>query len=209
MTINSVPWNRFRYRVYAPFYNVLVTPLNRSRQRAIELLQVQPGTRVLLVGCGTGLDLDFLPSSAHVTAIDITPAMVQRTRRRGHSLRRSNDTSVMNAQGLAFADASFDYVVLHLVVAVVPDPIVCMQEAVRVLKVGGTLSIFDKFLPGNATPSLARRMLSRAANVLFSDLNRQLGPLLAPAPLEVQRQEDAGLGGAYTISQAVKLQGVH
>jgi SAM-dependent methyltransferase len=34
---------------------------------------------VLLVGCGTGLDLPLLATGVEVTAFDLTPAMVRRT----------------------------------------------------------------------------------------------------------------------------------
>lgn len=204
MTINTVRWNQLRYRFYAPFYDKAVTPLTRSRQRSIELLQVQPGANVLLVECGTGLDLDFAPASAKVTAIDIKPAMVERTVQRAQVLGRSIDAFVMNAHTLAFDDNSFDYVVLHLIVSVVPDPVACMRAAARVLKVGGTVSIFDKFLPDNTTPSLARRVLGSILNVLFFDFNRQLGPLFETVPLEVQRKENVLLGGTYSIRQAIK-----
>jgi hypothetical protein len=95
--------------------------------------------------------------------------------------------------------------VLHLVVSVVPDPVACMHEAARVLKVGGRLSIFDKFLPDHATPSFLSRLGGSIVNVLFFDLNRQLGPLLTPLPLQVQHHEHALLDGTYTITQAVKI----
>lgn len=206
MAINTVRWNRLRYGLYAPVYNRAVTPLTHSRQRSIALLQVQPGAKVLLVGCGTGLDLDFLLPSVQVTVIDITPAMVTQTLQRAQTLGRSVDAYLMNAHHLTFADNSFDYVVLHLIVSVVPDPVACLQEASRVLKVGGTLSIFDKFLPDNTTPSLARRLIGGVVNLLFFDLNRQLGPLLANLPLRVQRHENALLGGTYTITQTVKIE---
>lgn len=112
----------------------------------------------------------------------------------------------MNAHHLAFADNAFAYVVLHLIVSVVPDPVACVREAVRVLNVGGTLSIFDKFLPDDTQPSPGRRLLGGMGNVLFFDLNRQLGPLLANEPLTVQRRENAVLGGTYTITQAIKTE---
>jgi phosphatidylethanolamine/phosphatidyl-N-methylethanolamine N-methyltransferase len=43
---------------------------------SIGRLRLASGDRVLVVGAGTGLDFDFLPSNVHVTAIDVTPAML-------------------------------------------------------------------------------------------------------------------------------------
>jgi ubiquinone/menaquinone biosynthesis C-methylase UbiE len=51
-----------------------------------------------------------------------------------------------DSMALPFADAQFDHVILHLIVAVVPEPELCLTEAARMLKPGGTIILFDKFL---------------------------------------------------------------
>ena len=51
------------------------------RRRSLELLNVQPGERVLIVGAGTGLDLEFLSKKARVIATDLTAAMLRNQRR--------------------------------------------------------------------------------------------------------------------------------
>jgi phosphatidylethanolamine/phosphatidyl-N-methylethanolamine N-methyltransferase len=153
MTITPAQWNRWRYTAYAPFYDTLVRPFQEARRRAIEQLALQAGEQVLIIGAGTGLDLLFLPATIAVTAIDITPAMVKRTADRGRGFGRGLNTAVMNAEALGFPSATFDCVLLHLILAVVPDPVACAREAARVLKIGGRVSVFDKFLSDEATPS--------------------------------------------------------
>lgn len=54
MSVNTNRWNRLRYTLYAPFYDLIVRRLGRGRRRAIELLDVKPGERVLIDGCGGG-----------------------------------------------------------------------------------------------------------------------------------------------------------
>jgi phosphatidylethanolamine/phosphatidyl-N-methylethanolamine N-methyltransferase len=55
-------WNRIIYRLWAPLYDATVGHFFLpGRRRAIELLNLQPGERVLLVGVGTGADLALLP----------------------------------------------------------------------------------------------------------------------------------------------------
>jgi SAM-dependent methyltransferase len=71
-------WNRARYRLYAPIYDLVARPLRRGRKRAIERLALQAGDRVLLLGAGTGVDLAHLPDDVSVTALDQMPAMVDR-----------------------------------------------------------------------------------------------------------------------------------
>jgi ubiquinone/menaquinone biosynthesis C-methylase UbiE len=109
----------------------------------------------------------------------------------------------MDAEKLGFATSSFDCVLLHLTLAVVPDPFASIYEAVRVLKPGGRVSIFDKFLPDNARPSLIRRIANVLTSAAFSDINRQLGPLIASAGL-TPRIEEKTAGGLYRIAQAFK-----
>lgn len=197
--MNELRWNSVRYTSYAPVYDALVRPLSNGRRRAIELVAPRSGQQVLIVGAGTGLDLPFLPHDALTTAVDLTPAMLHRAAARGEQRQRPVACCVMNGQELAFADATFDCMLLHLILAVVPDPYACIREAARVLKPGGRISIFDKFLPDDGTVSGQRRMLNWATRFLFSDINRQLGPLLASASLTVLHEEPALMHGAYRI----------
>lgn len=83
--------NRFRYALYAPIYDGLVGVFNRPRREAIEALGLHPGQRVLIVGCGTGLDLDSIPRGVEVAGIDLTPGMIARAEARasGLGVRRS------------------------------------------------------------------------------------------------------------------------
>jgi phosphatidylethanolamine/phosphatidyl-N-methylethanolamine N-methyltransferase len=196
-----IMWNRLRYTVWAPAYDAIVRSagFDPARRLSIERLRLASGDRVLIVGAGTGLDLDFLPSNLHVTAIDVTPAMLKHLERRADGTGRAVTARVMDARQLAFPDASFDAVVMHLILAVMPQPECGLREAVRVLKPGGRIAVFDKFLSDEERPSLKRRLLNVIAKPLFSDLNRRLGPLIAPTSLVVERDEPVAFGGTYRV----------
>jgi phosphatidylethanolamine/phosphatidyl-N-methylethanolamine N-methyltransferase len=103
----------------------------------------------------------------------------------------------MDAQALTFPDASFDHLLLHLVVAVVPDPAACLREAARVLRPGGTATVFDKLVPHGKPPSLLRRILNPPARFLATDLTRSLEPLLEGTRLRIEHQEPAAWGGFF------------
>jgi ubiquinone/menaquinone biosynthesis C-methylase UbiE len=202
-TINTNRWNRIRYTVFAPLYD-RVASFTAQRRRSLELLALEPGESVLLVGAGTGADLPFIPPGVEVVAGDITPAMVELTRRRAGRLGRPVDADVMDGQALPFPDGSFDAVVLHLIVAVIPDPAACVREAARVLRSGGRAVVFDKFVPDEEEPSAARRALNLVTSALFSDVTRRLGPLLAGTGLRVVQRVPAGLGGRFEIALLCK-----
>ncbi len=81
-----------------------------------------------------------------------------------------------DSMALPFADAQFDHVVLHLILAVVPQPAQCLNEAARVLKPGGTIIILDKFLRPQQTALLRRalnplsRRIATRMDVVFEEV---------------------------------------
>ncbi len=196
--------NRWRYSLYAPVYDALARVFTATRRRAVESLRLEPGERVLLVGCGTGLDLPFLDPGVVVAGIDVAPGMLARARRRAERLGRLADLRLGDARALPWADGAFDAVILHFILAVAPEPERIAREAGRVLRPGGRVSILDKFVPDGRRPSLGRRALNLVARALFSDLNRSLQPLLAAAGLHLTADTAVGLGGTYRLARAEK-----
>lgn len=194
-------WNRTRYQLYAPVYDWIAKPWKAGRERAIDRLDLEPGERILILGSGTGSDLPYLPKGVEVAAIDLSPAMVQRTAGRAERLGLDVDARVGDAQSLPFENDRFDAVILHLVISVVPNPERLVQEAARVLDVNGRVSIYDKFVPAGEQPSLPRRLANPVARVLFADLNRSLEPMLSRTGLQLEEREPF-LGGLYTVTVA-------
>jgi phosphatidylethanolamine/phosphatidyl-N-methylethanolamine N-methyltransferase len=189
-------WNRIRYTLYAPVYDALVR-LERPRRRSLELLDLRPGERALVVGAGTGADLPLIPVGIDVLATELTPAMLARARGK----RPGTRLELMDAQRLALPDASFDAVILHLVLAVVPDPVACLREAARVLRPGGRIGVFDKFLADHARAPIWRRLVNAGVLLAATDLNRQLEAIVraAGAPLVIVHDEPALLGGLFRV----------
>lgn len=197
MSLDATTWSRRCYTLWAPFYDLLAR-FGKQRRRSLALLALQSGERVLIVGAGTGADLPLIPEGVSVVATDLTPAMLDRARPRA---RPGVELRVMDGQALDLPDASFDAVILHLIVAVIPDPVACLREAARVLRPGGRIAVFDKFLPDGARPSPPRRLANALTRRLFSDINRRLGEILqkSGAPLRIEHDEPALLGGAFRI----------
>lgn len=187
MASNS--WYRFRYTLWAPLYD-RVARFDAERRRSSELLELAPGERVLILGAGTGADLPFLPPFVEVLATDLTPAMLEQARER---LRPGVELRVMDAHHLELPDGSFDAAMLHMVLEVFRDPARCLAEAARVLRPGGRIVVFDKFLPEAERPGTLRRAGLALLDLVFTSTNRRMGEILraAGAPLVVERDERA------------------
>jgi phosphatidylethanolamine/phosphatidyl-N-methylethanolamine N-methyltransferase len=197
--LNTNRWNRLRYTLWAPIYDSIVKGFDRLRQRSIALLNLQPGERALIVGAGTGADLPFLPSGVRTVATDLTPAMLVRARARE---RDAVQFALADGHALPFASGAFDAVILHLIVAVLPDPVRCVSEAYRVLKPNGRAVVFDKFLEAQTRPSLLRRAANQVARVFFTELNRDLMGIVEAAggQFTVAHREPAALRGLFSIT---------
>lgn len=203
--LNTTTWNRLRYTVYAPFYDVVAARMFR-RPRRIALGQVdwEPGMRVLLVGAGTGLDLPFLPHDIELHATDIAPAMVKRTAKRAEALRHDVECSVMDAEALSYPDEHFDAVIMHLIIAVMPDPQRGLTEAHRVLKTSGQLCVMDKFQPDGQPVGAGRRLLNGVTSALATDITRQAQPLLSGAGFQIRHDEPVLMNGLFRVLLAAK-----
>lgn len=158
----------------------------------------------MIVGCGTGLDLDSIPQGVLVAGIDLTPGMIARAQARASRLNQQGSFRVGDARELPFGNGSFDVVLLHLILAVAPEPERIVREADRVLVPGGTVSVFDKFLPAGQRPGWGRRIANRVARLVFSELNRTVEPLVATVGWRIQSDQPAGFRGAYRRIVAVK-----
>lgn len=149
------------YTLIAPIYDSLVSgPLDFYREKSLARLNDTNNKQILINGIGSGLDIPFLPTDACYTGTDITPAMLQRAKNRASKIPALDiNFQIADSHALPFQDSSFDVIIMHLILAVVPDSKLALQEASRVLKPGGRIYLFDKFIkPGQL--AIARRLLS-------------------------------------------------
>ena len=189
---------RHSYTVLAPIYDLFVAPFTRAaRQDNLTLLPKQPSAEVLLVGIGSGLDIPLLPRGPRYTGIDLTPAMLERARRTNSAVLRNIQLDVGDARALPYPADAFDAVVLHLILAVAPRPEQVLAESVRVLRSGGQLMVFDKFLrPSQHAP--LRRLISPLVGRLATHTDVVFEQLLAQTPgLEVISDTPALAGGWF------------
>ncbi|MFZ2301245.1 MAG: class I SAM-dependent methyltransferase [Gallionella sp.] len=178
------PLLRLSYNLIAPLYDfVIERPLLKARASSLRALPSDVPKKVLISGAGTGLDLPLLPTIHRYTALDFNAAMLSRAKPRGAELQV--DWVLGDSMALPFADAQFDHAVLHLILAVVPQPEKCLSEATRTVKSGGTIIILDKFLRPKQLALMRRainpllRQIATRTDVVFEEVLREV-PGLQP-----------------------------
>lgn len=204
MKLNTNTWNKLRYTLYTPGYDRIAGYFKENRKKSIVSLNVSTGDKVLIIGAGTGLDLEFLPNDCEIVATDITPSMIEKLKKRNQKLNRQVNAIVMDGQALEFDDNTFDKIILHLILAVIPNPIACIQEAERVLKPGGQIVVYDKFVPKDRKISFLRRFANIFANFFFSDITRDFETIIKNTNFTIVSDIDADFNGNFRMIQLIK-----
>lgn len=191
------------YTLIAPFYDATIARATQAaRRRSLAALAPAPG-RVLLAGVGTGLDLPHLPPQHQYLGLDLNLAMLRR------ALPRTATLDFLPVQGdaqrLPLADASVDAAVLHLILAVVPEPERCFAEIGRVVRSGGQVLVFDKFLR-RGQPALLRRLANPLLRRVATRLDVVFEEVLGAAPgLAVEDDQPALAGGWFRMIRLRRL----
>lgn len=114
----------------------------RLGARLVELAGVQAGDVVLDVASGSGnAALPAARAGAAVTALDITPALLEIGSRRANAADLQIDWVHGDAQAMPFADASFDRVLSCVGVQFCADQQSAAAELVRVCRPGGQVAL--------------------------------------------------------------------
>lgn len=192
--------NQLIYRLWAPIYDSTVNNFFvPGRKRAMDLLNLQSGERVLLVGVGTGADLPLLPAGVDVTGIDLSPDMLAKARLKPTRNLLAIKLIQGDAQTLLVDESFFDAVILNLILTVIPDGNACLRSALRALKPGGRAVIFDKFLPEGKNPSAIRKLFNFFSTLLGTDINRRLSDMINDCPCKIVHDELSIGGGMYRV----------
>ncbi|MBD0328938.1 MAG: methyltransferase domain-containing protein [Thermoleophilia bacterium] len=110
--------------------------------------RLEPGERVLDLGCGAGTDSlvasQMVGPEGRVTGIDMTPEMLAKARAAAAAMGAANvDFVEAEAERLPFGDESFDVVISNGVIDLIPDKDAVFAELFRVLEPGGRIQVAD------------------------------------------------------------------
>lgn len=129
--------------------------------------------KILFLALGTGLDIEFFPSERDITAIDISPKMLEIAMPRVEAYKGKIEVMEMDVHKLDFADASFDQVYTSCTFCSVPRPVDGLISLRRILKPGGDLRMFEhtgsRFFPFN----LLMHVMTPLTRAFGPDLNRR------------------------------------
>ena len=121
--------------------------LRLNKERTLEMADLQPGHKVLDVGCGTGVDAvqmaQQVGETGHVFGIDVSQTMVDAARRNTEELGLPITFQQSDIYTLDFADNFFDRCRADKTFQHLADPEAALQEVIRVTKPGGKIIIAD------------------------------------------------------------------
>lgn len=192
-----------KYDRISLIYDLMETPVERFlfRKWRRAILSDLSGN-VLEVGTGTGKNLEYYPKDCKVTAIDISPKMLEHARKRAEG-RDNISLMVMDAENLTFDDDSFDYVITTFVLCSIPDPVAALREMRRVCKPDGVVINLEHMRSSNWVITFFENLLN-PISVFFMgvNLNRKTVENIRKAGLEVIEEKHLALKDVFRLTRS-------
>ena len=193
------------YAILSPVYDFLFDKIfYPGRVAAVDLLEIQPGNRVLEVGVGTGLNLPLYSRDCNVTGIDISKEMLRKAEERVLTLGMVNTKlMVMDGSKLDFPDDSFDRVIATYVISAVPDPVKTLLEMRRVCKPSGHLVILNHFKSENPVIGMFEKLLAPVCTKIGFNTELKLMPLLERVALSPDQMHRVNLMNGWRLVRCI------
>ena len=201
--------NDFVEKVYdklASVYDLTFGPtLHAGRVQALKSMVVAPGSRILEVGVGTGINATLYPRDSEVIGIDFSASMLEKARDR---FERKGITNVrllqMDAADLKFPDDSFDIVYAPYLISVVPDPVRVAAEMRRVCRPGGQIIFLNHFRSRNPLMARAERLISPFTVHIGFKADLDLPEFLSQSDLQPVSIEKVNIPKIWSLVTCVK-----
>jgi len=199
------------YAKHAETYDKYVEPFNKALRRImLKMSPVEPGMKVLEVGCGTGTNLKlYQEAGCCVSGLDLSPSMLAQAR---DKLDSRADLRLGDGAQMPFSNDTFDLAVVMLTLHEIPatSRLPVIRETARVVSPNGYL-LFVDYHPG---PLLFPMGWVRKAIMCFFEISagrehfknyraylvaKGLPPLIQALPLSIEKQKVVGGGNMALI----------
>lgn len=155
--------------------------------------------RVLFAALGTGLDIAVFPPGQNITAIDISPKMLEVAAARIDAYPGDLQAEVMDVHELTFDDDSFDQIFTSCTFCSVPNPIAGLQSLKRVLRPGGDMHMFEHTGSRYYPFKVMMHLMTYATRKIGPDMNRTTVTNVRAAGFEVLEVNNLFLDVVKTI----------
>ncbi len=187
---NDAPPKRVVYDPLAKHYDCAFEPLEKwflKKLRAETLRRIPPDSRILEIGCGTGLNFSYYSQTARGVASELSREMIARAkikpRPAGIHLMQAD------AEALPFAENSFDAAFATLVFCSIASPPQAFAELRRVVRPGGTIALLEHVRPDNLLAPLFDALNLLTVPLFEDHFNRRTANEARRAGLEITRIE--------------------
>jgi S-adenosylmethionine-diacylgycerolhomoserine-N-methlytransferase len=144
------------YRIHSGIYDASRWTFLYGRNRVVECLRIQPGERVLEIGCGTGKNFDMIQQcllgAGELTGVDCSAPMLRRASEKVRTHGWKNVLLIDHEYGTeSIRPGGFDVVLMSYSLSMIPHWETALACAQLELRPGGRIGVVDFCKPGESS----------------------------------------------------------
>jgi len=134
-----------------------------ARNQVVECLRIQPGERVLEIGCGTGMNFDMIQQYLHrtgeLTGVDCSAPMLRKAAERVRANGWNNVLLIDHEYGVeSICPGGLDVVLMSYSLTMIPHWETALTCAHAELRTGGRIGVVDFCKPGEPSKLFSDRL---------------------------------------------------